>query len=258
MSFRDVYAPLFRVSVLLLKLKSHIVSMLWLSYLVFKLTCYHLPRILLHRPRDGNPGSLCQPMVSSKPVDQQQHEDLESYQYEPLPEDQYIRLLQIKESHGGSDDEYELLTVSLDHSLASYLYRAISYTWDGQVPDRFIVCSGKKLAITQNCETILRHMRRRAKFFLWIDAICIDSSSVHEKSRQIRLMSNIYSRAFVVSIWLGNPTDGVSIAYSYFWLLWCCSVMPEPVGSWLGDRVTDLISGRFSPRKLYPHSLTDL
>ena len=113
------------------------------------------------------------------------------------------------------------------------------------MPDRFVVCSGKKLAITQNCEMILRAMRRRDNMFLWIDAICIDSSSVNEKSSQIQLMSNIYSRAFVVSIWLGEQTKGTSIVYSYFWLLWCCRIIPGPAGNWLADRVPVLMCGRF-------------
>jgi Heterokaryon incompatibility protein (HET) len=244
MSFRILSTSLSHVRILLRRISLRVGSVLWISYLVITRTCYHLPRILLHRPQDGNPVILRQPLVSPNPVDEQRHQDLESYQYEPLPGHRYIRLLYRTGPRSGAEDEYGLYTLSLDDPIASRFYRAISYTWDGQVPDRFIVCSGKKLAITQNCEMILRAMRHRDNF-LWIDAICIDSSCMSEKSSQILLMSNIYNRAFVVNIWLGEPTEGTSIVYSYFWLLWCCSVIPEPVQSWLEYHVHALMSGRF-------------
>jgi Heterokaryon incompatibility protein (HET) len=244
MSIKNLSTSMSRIRELLRRLSSHAGSVLWISYLVFTRTCYHLPRILLHRPQE-NPAILRQSLALSKPAEEQQHQYLESYQYEPLPGHRYIRLLYRTESGGGADDEYDLCTLSLDDLIVGSRYRAISYTWDGQVPDRFIVCSGKKLAITQNCEMILRAMRRRDNMFLWIDAICIDSSSVNEKSSQIQLMSNIYSRAFVVDIWLGEPTEGTSILYSYFWLLWCCMAIPGPAGSWLKYQVHALMSGRF-------------
>lgn len=245
MSFRDVYIFPFRVFILLLRLLSYIA---WAPYIICLVTfriCYHLPRILTNRPsvgRNVNPSQLVTP---SKPFNQQ-HEGLEPYQYEPLPGGRYIRLLQVKKSRGRDDVEYQLHTMSLDHPFAGYVYRAISYAWDGQVPDRFIVCSGKKLAVTQNCETILRQMRRHAKLLMWIDAVCIDLSSVNEKSTQIPLMSKIYRRAFVVHIWMGEPTEGSSIVFSYSWLLWCCLAFPEPVKSYLQERVHGLILGTFA------------
>ena len=52
----------------------------------------------------------------------------------------------------------------------------------------------------------------------WIDAIWIDSS-VSEKDIQIPLMTEIYSRTLEVDIWLGEPTEGSSIVFSYLKLL---------------------------------------
>lgn len=38
--------------------------------------------------------------------------------------------------------------------------------------------------------------------YIWVDAICIDQRNNDEKSRQVRVMDDIYSKAEVVSVWL--------------------------------------------------------
>jgi hypothetical protein len=97
-------------------------------------------------------------------------------------------------------------------------YEAVSYTWDGQTPsdDRYItyVCSSgesdnKKITITKNCEDVLRHIRLpRSIRYIWIDSICINQTSVEEKSHQVDLMGEIYTYAQRVLIWLGDDESG--------------------------------------------------
>lgn len=43
--------------------------------------------------------------------------------------------------------------------------------------------------------------------FFWIDAICINQSDLDERSRQVRIMPDIYSRASAVIIWLGHDRE---------------------------------------------------
>jgi hypothetical protein len=48
--------------------------------------------------------------------------------------------------------------------------------------------------------------------YLWIDALCIDQSSVSEKTHQVRIMHDIFSRADFVMIWLGTEADNSATA----------------------------------------------
>lgn len=171
----------------------------------------------------------------------------EAYTYAPLPGERHIRILQLKQPSvlglRGSVIECDLLPVSLDNPGLTSPYRAISYSWDGQTFDRYILCGGKKLAITKNCEDILRHMLKHVRFFIWIDAICIDQGSSAEKAVQVPLMTEIYGRAHLVNVWLGLPAEGTGLVFSYVWLFWCCLFFPERARTWLETRLHGIIEG---------------
>ncbi|KAF2117632.1 heterokaryon incompatibility [Lophiotrema nucula] len=47
---------------------------------------------------------------------------------------------------------------------------------------------------------------------LWIDAICINQSKVHELNHQVRMTREIYSNAESVMIWLGAADDTSDVA----------------------------------------------
>jgi len=227
MNSRDALNLARRVAVFILKLPFKLILAVYVAVLIVIRVSYHLPRILRH-PRP-EPDTVSKLDDSLPPEPNQYFDHLEPYQYAPLPGDRYIRLLTIKGPARGSDAEvsYELTSVSLDNAFIGLMYRAISYTWDGQVPDRYINCSGKKLAITRNCEAILRRMRTRTRLLVWIDGICIDQLSMAEKSMQVPLMSEIYGRAYTVTVWFGDDASlGSSILFSYAWLLWCYLSLP--------------------------------
>ncbi|KAI1158206.1 heterokaryon incompatibility protein-domain-containing protein [Nemania serpens] len=96
-------------------------------------------------------------------------------------------------------------------------YAAISYTWGSQLPSRRILCHGQALTVTVNCEAILRRFRRGDKMsYLWIDAICIDQSTVEERNIQVAMMEDIYRLAEVVAVWLGPATECTQEAFRYF------------------------------------------
>ena len=60
--------------------------------------------------------------------------------------------------------------------------------------------------MTENLAAALRRLRRTVEpRWLWIDAICIDQNIIAEKSQQVAMMGEIYKRANVVLIWLGEP-----------------------------------------------------
>ncbi|KAI1110045.1 heterokaryon incompatibility protein-domain-containing protein [Nemania sp. NC0429] len=96
-------------------------------------------------------------------------------------------------------------------------YAAISYTWGSQLPSRKILCHGKAFSVTENCEAILRRFRQGNKMScLWIDAICIDQSTVEERNKQVAMMEDIYRLAEVVVVWLGPATEHTQEAFRYF------------------------------------------
>lgn len=67
---------------------------------------------------------------------------------------------------------------------------------------------GAYLPITHNLDVALRHIRHKdRKRSIWIDAICINQSSIEEKSRQVAIMGQIFSQADNVIIWLGPERD---------------------------------------------------
>jgi hypothetical protein len=91
------------------------------------------------------------------------------------------------------------------------VWDALSYAWgsDKNSSSVEIGCiDGAYLPITHNLDVALRHLRYKdRKRSIWIDAICINQSSVEEKSKQVAIMGHIFSQADNVIIWLGPERD---------------------------------------------------
>lgn len=90
-------------------------------------------------------------------------------------------------------------------------YVALSYTWADPNGDRtlcdriFLGNAWTPFAITSNCAAALRRLRSRGGTrVIWIDAICIDQGNNGERSHQVSMMRDIYSRAESVAIYLGG------------------------------------------------------
>jgi hypothetical protein len=76
------------------------------------------------------------------------------------------------------------------------------------------------IQIRKNLEAALRHLRLTQEArYLWVDAICINQDDMDERSRQVSIMSEIYSKASQVVVWLGEreePSDRVPHAVSHW------------------------------------------
>lgn len=51
---------------------------------------------------------------------------------------------------------------------------------------------------------------------IWADAICINQDDNDEKSRQVRLMAQIYSKATYALVWLGEEADDSDLVFPLF------------------------------------------
>ena len=145
-----------------------------------------IPGYTYSKPRQGGANGLYKPLHVAR------HE---------------IRLLHIKPSSKLEEEPYcSLKTVSLDDNPR---FEALSYTWGDPNLTRPIRLENREWHATINLEAGLRYLRSPSKdMVIWVDALCIDGSSVEERNSQILLMKTIYSNAERVRIWLGEPTRG--------------------------------------------------
>ena len=73
-----------------------------------------------------------------------------------------------------------------------------------------------ELQVTRSLLDAIRRLcssRGGAEFFLWVDQLSIDQSSVTEKNVQIAMMKEIYEHAKNVVVWLGPAQDDSDIAF---------------------------------------------
>lgn len=102
---------------------------------------------------------------------------------------------------------------------------ALSYTWgDARSENQEITMNGHKTRVRENLFSFLGHLKHATSSWtsqvdsspdvgrwargmdysgpLWIDTICINQSSVTEKTEQVSLMSQIYEQASFVIVWI--------------------------------------------------------
>jgi hypothetical protein len=121
------------------------------------------------------------------------------YQHQPLKNTDSIRALYLQPGQFEDDIKAELTEASLANPP---LYEALSYVWGSPTANSPISCHGKDL---------LKKKRR----VLWIDAICIDQSSMDERNQQVELMGDVYSKARRVILWLGEESTFSDFAISF-------------------------------------------
>lgn len=120
-----------------------------------------------------------------------------------------------------------LRTVSLlDDDLEPYA--SISYSW-GDVVSRSEICiNGHHVTIPRNSELALRHLydarshggaSTTGPTRLWIDAVCIDQTNREERAAQVRLMAQIYTRAYAVLAFTGSTFHRIDAAFHSIQLL---------------------------------------
>jgi hypothetical protein len=113
---------------------------------------------------------------------------------------QEIRLLVVKPGQPSDQLQCDVIHVNLEDQPD---YEAVSYTWASDNGDatlsRSIYCSDNKyIPVTVNCDKALRQLRKHGlERRLWIDAACINQTSIDERNHQVGLMDRIYSQSHI-------------------------------------------------------------
>ncbi|KNG44767.1 ob-fold nucleic acid binding domain [Stemphylium lycopersici] len=129
-------------------------------------------------------------------------------QYDPLPPDKSIRVLDLAPGSWDEPVHCSLRTVRLNAE--NLLYEAISYAWGDHTDRKTIVCNDSVFSTTRSLFEALQRFRRIDTIrTLWADAICINQDDTGERTSQVQLMSLIYSKASCVLIWLQHEEDDV-------------------------------------------------
>ncbi|KAL7623760.1 hypothetical protein AAE478_005313 [Parahypoxylon ruwenzoriense] len=147
---------------------------------------------------------------------------MELYEYNPLPNQNHIRLVTIKPDSFSSEVSVSIEIVPFSRDKPPK-YEALSYVWGtGEHPVRISINNDpfsegpqRYLHITKNLHVALKYLRRTdSPRTLWIDAICINQNNIHEKGPQVAMMDTIYTLADRVVAWLGPEANDSDQAMS--------------------------------------------
>ncbi|KAK5653216.1 hypothetical protein OQA88_9114 [Cercophora sp. LCS_1] len=120
------------------------------------------------------------------------------------PSRKEVRLLVL---HAGADDEIPSCDLSTASLLDNPEYEALSYRWV-RTPECAIQVNGTPFTIGQNLFDALKRLRYSDKpRTIWVDTICINQRDNAEKSTQLSLMSDIYSKSSQGLLWLGEEPE---------------------------------------------------
>jgi hypothetical protein len=131
--------------------------------------------------------------------------DKEPYQYDTLPSEVSLRILSLKPGVGNDPLVVTLETFRGDAVNARLADTcALSYVWGRPMRDESITCNQRTLKITSSLKEALEGVRDPdSDIFVWADAIAINQDDMQKRNHQIKLMTQIYSQAKEVLVWLG-------------------------------------------------------
>ncbi|KAI4658283.1 uncharacterized protein J4E79_007265 [Alternaria viburni] len=134
----------------------------------------------------------------------------DDYQYQPLDHaTQQIRLVTLLDPL--ENDDAIRLDIKVFEISEAPPYTALSYVWGPPSNNAIHIAEGR-LEIRDNLFKFLTEFRKcsdktPSDQHLWIDQLCIDQSTTSERSHQVQMMSDIYSKATSVIAWLGDGSE---------------------------------------------------
>lgn len=111
-----------------------------------------------------------------------------------------FRLLTI--CSGSFDDEVRCNLVPVQMG-SKPSYAALSYYRGSKDERATIKVNGQAISVTQNLELALKYFRKnKSHTVIWVDAVCINQEDIVEKSSQVCLMRDIYSRGMPIILFI--------------------------------------------------------
>ena len=131
-----------------------------------------------------------------------------TFQYlAPLDQDQeFFRLLDIIKRDRCGLITCRLFPVKLSQTTV-VSYTAISYTWEQDTPNNgcLIAINEQMIRVQRNVHDMLESLHASGeKAPIFIDALCIDQSSIQDKNTQVAQMGKVYYNASKVVVWFGR------------------------------------------------------
>ncbi|KAK4243337.1 heterokaryon incompatibility protein-domain-containing protein [Corynascus novoguineensis] len=142
---------------------------------------------------------------------------MESHNYRQLS-GRHIRLLRLNSDIMGTNSG-SLAEFDLDTPPPFY---ALSHCWGTDNRDKPIYIGNEIFLVGLDLAAGIQRLRELAMEksplnpameYIWIDTICINQGDTVERSSQVRMMDDIYSRAIRTIIWLGSSDDSCSLAW---------------------------------------------
>lgn len=140
---------------------------------------------------------------------------MELYPYQPLdPEIQEIRVLDVLPGPPQSlDVSATVRHISLQDTPMPQ-YETVSYCWGDATIRGTMVLDNICIDCPLSSVTALRYLRHADRpRTLWIDALCINQSDIKERSSQVALMAQIFTRTLRTLVWLGEADQRTSGAF---------------------------------------------
>jgi hypothetical protein len=134
--------------------------------------------------------------------------------YKHLPnDDEALRIIRIVRLKAGKPDR-RIECVLETHRLVNANFEALSYVWGVTIRPYKITVNGHPFYVSYSLFSALRQLRNAGcDRLLWIDAVAINQSDIPEKSSQVQLMRDIYSKASNVIVWLGKGSSFTPAAF---------------------------------------------
>ena len=130
---------------------------------------------------------------------------LQKYHYTPLSDPRNFRTLYIEPGAPGSR-----IRGSLHESRPGdgVKYLALSYVWGSPQIVAYVMVADRYALATENLHAALQYLRSEQEpLCIWIDQICINQQDQEERSQQVMLMHDIFSKSDQILIWLGRDTQ---------------------------------------------------
>jgi hypothetical protein len=130
-------------------------------------------------------------------------------------------------SNGADEQEYVKITTD---------YRDVG---GSQADPACITLNGCPYRITRNLETALLQLRKDHDVLVWVDALAINQTDKQERSNQVSIMRDIFSRATKTLVSLDpSQDDGTVLVLSLLWYIqadesWAAKLPLQPPAKWL-------------------------